>query len=43
MNGRQETAFRFPCARGHETMSSRYWQREFIQARELSTILTVNK
>jgi len=43
MNPRQQTAFKYPCARGPETMHPRFWDRAWVKGRSLSTILTVNK
>jgi hypothetical protein len=40
---RQQIAFMFPCARGPEVMHPRFWSKVFVDARELSTILTLNK
>jgi hypothetical protein len=43
MNDRQEIAFRFPCAEAQETVDPKFWRRECVDGRWLSTIVTINK
>src|SRR5258708_30172379 len=41
MNDRQRIAFKFPCARGPQTMHDRFWSLMQVKGRLFSTILTV--
>jgi hypothetical protein len=43
MNDRQRIAILSPIARAHESLNRSYWDMAFCDARQLSTILTVNK